>query len=119
MWRDAIEQQFGVSVTRETRTARCLGCEEASGTAGRCCAPTARAEPGSGVAGWRLFNLVMKRPHDAPLFPLEPFAVHSVPFFYLAQWFEEWLGGQVIDETGLGGIYGFELPRTVAQPATS
>ena len=60
------------------------------------------------------FNLVMGRPHDAPLFPLEPFAVHSVPFFYLARWFEEFLGGQVIDETGLGGIYGFELARTVA-----
>ena len=56
----------------------------------------------------------MKRPHDAPLFPLEPFAVHSVPFFYLATWFEEFLGGQVIDETGLGGLYGFELTRTVA-----
>ena len=56
----------------------------------------------------------MNRPHDAPLFPLEPFAVHSVPFFYLANGFEEFLGGQVIDETGLRGIYGFELTRTVA-----
>ena len=30
-----------------------------------------------------------------------------------ASWFEEFLGGQVIDETGLRGLYGFELTRTV------
>ena len=70
------------------------------------------AEPGSGFA-MANFNLVMKRPHDAPVFPLEPFAVHSVPFFYLTNWFEEFLGGQVIDETDLRGLYGFELTRTV------
>jgi hypothetical protein len=72
MWRDAIEQQFDLSVARETG------------------------------------------PHDVPIFPLEPFAVHSVPLFYLARWFEEFLGGQVIDETGLHGLYGFELTRSVA-----
>jgi hypothetical protein len=71
------------------------------------------AEPGTGFA-MANFNLVMNRPHDAPLFPLGAFAVHSVPFFYLASWFEEFLGGQVIDETGLRGLYGFELTRTVA-----
>ena len=42
-----------------------------------------------------------------------PPAVHSVPFFYLANWFEEFLDGPVIDETGLRGVYGFELTRTV------
>jgi hypothetical protein len=40
------------------------------------------------------------------MFPLEGFAVHSVPFMFLVKWFEEILGGQVIDETGLRGIYG-------------
>ena len=70
-------------------------------------------EPGSGFV-MASFNLVMRRPHDAPLFPLDAFAVHSVPFFYLANWFEEFLGGQVIDETGLRGLYAFELTRTVA-----
>jgi len=40
--------------------------------------------------------------------------VHSVPFFYLAKWFEEFLGGQVIDETSLDGVYGFKLPGAVA-----
>ena len=89
------------------------GLPGASGTADRCCATTARRSRASALR-MANFNLVMKRPHDAPLFPLEPFAVHSVPFFYLARWFEEFLGGQVIDETGLRGIYGFELTRTVA-----
>ena len=111
MWCDAIEQHFELSVTRETRprdvwVARTIGH-------GR---PMLRyygeAEPGTGFA-MANFNLVMKRPHDAPLFPLEPFAVHSVPFFFLTRWFEEFLGGQVIDKTGLRGLYGFELTRTV------
>lgn len=39
--------------------------------------------------------------------------MHSVPFFYLTNWFEEFLGWQVIDETDLRGLYGFELTRTV------
>ena len=50
------------------------------------------------------------------MFPLEGFCVHSVPFMFLVQWFEEILGGQVIDETGLPGIYGFELKERVNTP---
>jgi len=50
------------------------------------------------------------------MFPLEGFAVHSVPFTFLVNWFEEILGGQVIDETGLPGIYGFELKERVNTP---
>jgi hypothetical protein len=34
----------------------------------------------------------------------------------LVNWFEEILGGQVIDETGLIGIYGFELRERVNTP---
>jgi uncharacterized protein (TIGR03435 family) len=112
MWRDAIEQQFDLSVTRETRP-RDAWVARRIGHGGPMLRYYGEAELGSGL-GLANFNLVMKRPHDAPLFPLEPFAVHSVPFFYVARWFEEFLGGQVIDETGLGGLYGFELTRTVA-----
>jgi len=114
MWRDAIEQQFGLSVTRETRP-REVWVARSTGHGG----PMLRAYgEAKAVIGFVMANLslVMKRPHDAPLFPLEPFAVHSVPFFYLANVFEELLGGQVIDETGLDGNYGFELTRTVATP---
>jgi hypothetical protein len=40
-------------------------------------------------------------PHDAPRFPLDALAVHSVLFFYLARWFEEFLGGLgVPDQAG-------------------
>jgi hypothetical protein len=35
---------------------------------------------------------------------------------YLVNWFEEILGGQVIDETRLPGIYGFELKERVDTP---
>jgi uncharacterized protein (TIGR03435 family) len=112
MWRDAIEQQFHLSVTRETRP-RDVWVARTSGHGGPMLRPYGEPGPGSVVA-LASFNLVMKRPHDAPLFPLQPFAVHSVPFFYLARWFEEFLGGQVIDDSGLGGLYGFELTRTVA-----
>ena len=39
-----------------------------------------------------------------------------MPFLVLAHWFEQILGGQVIDETGLPGIYGFELKQRVNTP---
>jgi uncharacterized protein (TIGR03435 family) len=111
MWRDAIERQFEVSVTRETRP-RDVWVARSIGHGGPMLRYYGEAEPGSGFA-MANFNLVMGRPHDTPLFPLEAFAVHSVPFFYLTRWFEEFLGGQVIDETDLRGLYGFELTRTV------
>jgi hypothetical protein len=50
------------------------------------------------------------------MFPIDPFEVHSVPFMFLVRWFEEILGGQVIDETGLPGLYGFELKERVNTP---
>jgi uncharacterized protein (TIGR03435 family) len=112
MWSDAIEQQFGVSVTRETQR-RDVWVARSAGQGGPMLRSYGEAEPGGGF-GMANFNLVMNHRHDAPLFPLAPFAVHSVPFFYLASWFEEFLGGQVIDETGFRGLYGFELTRTVA-----
>jgi uncharacterized protein (TIGR03435 family) len=112
LWRDAIEGQFDLSVTRETRP-RDVWVARNSGHGGPMLRHYGEPEPGSVVAMGN-FNLVMGRPHDAPLFPLAPFAVHSVPFFYLARWFEEFLGGQVIDETGLEGLYGFEITGTVA-----
>ena len=58
------------------------------------------------------FLVFMGRSKDA-IFPLDAFAVHSVPFMFLVNWFEETLGGQVVDETGLHGIYGFELKERV------
>jgi uncharacterized protein (TIGR03435 family) len=112
MWRDAIEGQFKVSVTREMLR-RDVWVARSVGEGGPMLRSYGEPEPGSGFA-MASFNLVMNRAHDAPLFPLEPFVVHSVPFFYLARWFEEFLDGQVIDETGLRGLYGFELTRTVA-----
>jgi uncharacterized protein (TIGR03435 family) len=112
MWCAAIEQQFDLSVRHETRP-RTVWVARSTGHGGPMLRYYGEPEPGTGV-GMAAFNLVMKRPHDAPLFPLGPFAVHSVPFVYLAKWFEEFLGGQLIDETGLRGLYGFELTGTVA-----
>ena len=111
MWRDAVERQFELSVTRQMRP-RALWVARSVGHGGPMLRYYGEAEPGSAY-GMANFNLVMGRPHDAPLFPLEGFAVHSVPFFYLTGWFEEFLRGQVIDETDLRGLYGFELTRTV------
>jgi uncharacterized protein (TIGR03435 family) len=111
MWRDAIEQHFELSVTRETRPSD-VWVARTIEHGGPMLRYYGEAEPDTGFA-MANFNLVMKRPHDAPLFPLEPFAVHSVPFFFLTRWFEEFLGGQVIDKTDLRGLYGFELTRTV------
>jgi uncharacterized protein (TIGR03435 family) len=112
LWRDGIEQQFDLSVTSDTRP-RDVWVARRAVHSGPMLRHYGEAGPGSVVA-MANFKLLKKRPHAAPLFPLEPFEVHSVPFFYLARWFEEFLDGQVIDETGLGGLYGFELTRTVA-----
>ena len=111
MWREAIERQFELSVTRETRP-RDVWVARSIGDGGPMLRYYGEPEPDSGF-GMANFNLVRRRPHDAALFPLEAFAVHSVPFFFLAAWFEEFLGGQVIDDTDLRGLYGFELTRTV------
>ena len=53
---------------------------------------------------------------DAPMFPLDGFVVPPMPFVFLVNWFEEILGGQVIDVTGSTGIYGFELKERVSTP---
>jgi uncharacterized protein (TIGR03435 family) len=112
MWRDGIERQFDLSVTREIRP-RDVWVASSIGRGGPMLRDYGEVKPGSSF-GTPSFNLMMARPHDAPFFPLEPFVVHSVPFFYLSNWFEEFLGGQVIDETDLHGLYGFELTRTAA-----
>ena len=111
MWRDGIERQFACRVAAETRR-RDVWVARSLGRPGPMLRYYGEADLGGGFALGN-FNLVVGRPHDAPPFPLAPFTVHSVPFFYLARWFEEFLGGQVIDETGLGGVYGFELSRSV------
>ena len=72
-------------------------------------------EPGTGFALVG-FSVFMGRSPDVPMFPLDAFTVHSVPFVVLVNWFEEILGGQVIDETSLPGIYGFELKERVGTP---
>jgi hypothetical protein len=74
-------------------------------------------DPDPGTAFSSLaFSVFMGRSKDAPMFPVDAFAVHSVPFMFLVDWFEEILGGQVIDETGLQGIYGLELKERVNTP---
>ncbi len=72
-------------------------------------------EPGTGFA-FVSFSVFRHRAKDVPMFPLGGFAVHSMPFMFLVYWFEEILGGQVIDETGLPGIWGFELKERVNTP---
>lgn len=110
----AIERHFVVHVKRESRM---RGVYRLTNTnpLGQMLWRYPDPEPGtffSSVA----FSVFMGRSKDAPMFPLEGFAVHSVPFTLLVHWFEEILGGQVIDETGLPGIYGFELKARVNTP---
>jgi len=72
-------------------------------------------EPGTAFSSVA-FSVFMDRSKDVPMFPLDAFAVHSVPFPFLVNWFEEILSAQVINETGLPGIYGFELKERVNTP---
>lgn len=112
--RTAIEEEFGLTVVRETRTREVYVVTKMpapGGTLRRYPEPL----PGSGCA-LMPFAAFMRRLPDAPMFPLDPFTVHSLPFFALARWFEEILGGEVVDRTGLPGIYGFELMAAAATP---
>jgi len=110
----AIEQQFAVHVRRERRMGdvyRLTTTNLRGQMLRRCPDP----EAGTGFASVS-FAAFTGRVKDAPMFPLDGFAVHSVPFMFLVNWFEDILGGHVIDETGLPGIYGFELKERVNTP---
>jgi uncharacterized protein (TIGR03435 family) len=112
--RSAIERHFALDVTREKRMrdVYVLTNTEARGQMLR---RYPDPEPGTGFA-FVAFSVFMGRSKDTPMFPLERFAVHSVPFPCLVNWFEEIFDSHVIDETGLPGIYGFELKERVDTP---
>jgi uncharacterized protein (TIGR03435 family) len=107
----AIEQHFAVHVTRESRM-RDVYALTNTNFRGQILRRYPDPEPGTGVSSLP-FSVFAGRPKDAPMFPLDAFAVHSVPFAFLVSWFEEILGGQVIDETRLPGVYCFELRERV------
>ncbi len=109
----AIERHFAVHVKRERRM-RDVYALTHTNPRGQM---LRRYRSGTGTCFSSLaFSVFMGRPKDAPMFPLDAFAVHSVPFMCLVNWFEEILGGQVSDETSLRGIYGFELKERVNTP---
>jgi uncharacterized protein (TIGR03435 family) len=110
----AIEQDFALDVKLERRM-RDVYVLTNPNPLGQMLRRYADPKPGTGFS-LVPFSVFMRRPKDAPMFPLEPFAVHSMPFMFLATWFEEILGGQVIDGTDLPGIYGFELKERVNTP---
>src|SRR5260221_7121804 len=112
--RSAIEQHFAVHVKRERRMRDVYALTHANPRA-QMLRRYPDPEPGTCFSSLS-FSVFMGRSKDAPMFPLDAFAVHSVPFMFLVNWFEEILGGQVIDETGLPGIYGFELKERVNTP---
>jgi uncharacterized protein (TIGR03435 family) len=112
--RSAIEQHFAVDVTLENRM-RDVYVLTNTNARGQMLRRYPDPEPGTGFS-LVAFSAFIGRSPGAPMFPLDAFAVHSVPFFLLVKWFEEILGGQVIDETGLPGIYGFELKERVPTP---
>jgi uncharacterized protein (TIGR03435 family) len=110
----AIEQHFAVDVKRETRMRDVYVLTRASSN-GQMLRRYPDPAPGTAF-GLGAFSALLGRSPDAPVFPLRAFTAHSVPFFLLVNWFEEILGGQVIDETGLPGLYGFELKERVDTP---
>jgi uncharacterized protein (TIGR03435 family) len=110
----AIEQHFAVDVKLERRT-RDVYALTNTNPRGEMLRRYPDPEPGAAF-GLVPFSVFMGRASNAPMFPLGAFTVHSVPFFVLVKWFEEILGGQVINEAGLPGIYGFELKERVNTP---
>ena len=86
----AIEQQFAVHVKREERVREVYRVTIAP-SAGQMLWRYPDPEPGTGFSSLP-FSVFMGRSKDAPMFPLDPFAVHSMPFMFLVKWFEEILG---------------------------
>jgi uncharacterized protein (TIGR03435 family) len=109
-----IEQQFAVHVMRERRM-RAVYALTHTTPRGQMLRRYPDPNPGTCFSSLA-FSVFMGRSKDAPMFPLDAFAVHSMPFMFLVNWFEEILGGQLFDETGLQGIYGFELKERVNTP---
>ena len=112
--KSAIGQHFDVDVTLEKRKRDVYVLTNTNGR-GHMLWRYPDPEPGTGFA-LVPFSVFTGRSPDAPMFPLDAFTVHSVPFMFLVSWFEEILGRQVIDQTGLDGIYGFELKERVNTP---
>jgi uncharacterized protein (TIGR03435 family) len=110
----AIEHQFAVHVTREGRL-RDVYVLTKINARGQMLRRYPDPEPGTACC-YVGFSAFMGRSKDTPMFPLDRFAVHSWPFRFLVSWFEEIVDGQVIDERGLPGIYGFELKERVSTP---
>jgi uncharacterized protein (TIGR03435 family) len=112
--RDSVEQQFGVQVGQQSVPRDVFVVRKAANDDGE--PPMLRyygePEPGSGFAMAGFFAMT-GRPHAAPSFPLGPFAIHSVPFAILVHCLEDLVGGELVDETDLGGLYGLVLDRTV------
>jgi uncharacterized protein (TIGR03435 family) len=100
-----IEQHFAVHVKRERRM-RDVYALTHTNPRGQMLRRYPDPEPGTCFSSLA-FSVFMSRSKDAPMFPLDAFAVHSVPFMFLVNWFEE---------TGLPGIYGFELKERVNTP---
>jgi hypothetical protein len=98
----AVEKQFGVHVTREIQVRDVYRLTKTE-SRGQMLRRYPDPEPGTGFS-MLSFSVFRGRSKEAPIFPLDAFAVHSVPLFYLVNWFEEILGGQVLDETRLPGI---------------
>jgi uncharacterized protein (TIGR03435 family) len=109
--RSAIERQFAVQVVRETRMRDVYRLTNTN-PPGPMLRRYPNPEPGAGFSSVT-FSVFTGRSTSAPMFPLDSGAVHAVPFGFLVRWFEEILGGQVVDETALPGIYSFELKERV------
>jgi uncharacterized protein (TIGR03435 family) len=110
----AIEQHFAVRVMCERRM-RDVYVLRATNARGQMLRRHPDPEPGMAYANVP-FSVFVGRSIDTPMFPLHAFAVQAVPFMLLMNWFEEILGGQVIDETGFTGLYGFKLNERVNTP---
>ena len=112
--RSAIEQHFALDVKLEKRMREVYVLTNTN-SRGQMLRRYPDPEPGTAFA-LLPFSVFRGGSPDAPMFPLDAFTVHSVPFLILVNWFEEILEGQVIDDTGLPGIYGFVLKERVRTP---
>jgi hypothetical protein len=88
--KSAIERHFAVDVKLETRMREVYVLSNTN-SRGQMLRRYPDSNPGTGFS-LLAFSVFRGGSPDAPMFPLDAFTVHSVPFLVLVKWFEERTG---------------------------
>jgi uncharacterized protein (TIGR03435 family) len=109
--RSAIQEQFGIAVSREKRMREAVVIAAPAGPG-----PALRAHPGTDGGNASMYvgfsTVAESAPPSMPSFPVHDFKIAGMPFDLVCRSLEDVLGQPLVDETGLTGIYDLTLTGT-------